>query len=350
MRRLPIFFLIDVSESMVGEPIQAVEDGMAHIIKELKSDPYALETVYVSVIVFAGQPKTLVPLQDIISFYPPKFPIGGGTSFGSGLGHLMMELRRNIVKNTSEVKGDWKPIIFLFTDGVPTDETAGVIREWQTNWKRSANMVAVAFGRGTDLSVLKELTEDVLLFNNTTNQSYKRFFKWVTDSIKTSSMSVENNGTGFDLSKLPEESLAKLDQAQQLPVLPKEDNNYAVFTGKCSRSKRPYLIKYGREFGEEYVGGLPITTSEYRLMGAYPVDNGYFELSSEGYSARKISTEELRGFPTCPCCGNQYGFTMCSCGGLHCMGDETSGICPWCNQRGEYGIGSGHIDVNRGQG
>ena len=59
MRRLPIYFLIDVSESMVGDPIEQVQDGMATIIKELRTDPYALETVWVSVIAFAGQPKTI---------------------------------------------------------------------------------------------------------------------------------------------------------------------------------------------------------------------------------------------------------------------------------------------------
>lgn len=45
MRRLPIYFLIDVSESMIGEPIEQVQEGIATIIKELKSDPFALETV-----------------------------------------------------------------------------------------------------------------------------------------------------------------------------------------------------------------------------------------------------------------------------------------------------------------
>jgi uncharacterized protein YegL len=113
MRRLPIYFLIDISESMVGEPIQLVEEGLATIIQALKTDPNAIETVWVSIIVFAGQPKTLVPLQEIINFYPPKFPIGSGTSLSKGLGHLMFELRKNIVKTTVDVKGDWKPIVFL---------------------------------------------------------------------------------------------------------------------------------------------------------------------------------------------------------------------------------------------
>ena len=46
MRRLPIYFLIDVSESMVGEPIEEVQNGIRTIIQELRFDPYALETVY----------------------------------------------------------------------------------------------------------------------------------------------------------------------------------------------------------------------------------------------------------------------------------------------------------------
>lgn len=39
MRRLPVYFLIDVSESMVGEPIQQVEEGLGQIIQALKQIP-----------------------------------------------------------------------------------------------------------------------------------------------------------------------------------------------------------------------------------------------------------------------------------------------------------------------
>ena len=54
MRRLPIYFLVDVSESMVGEPIEQIQNGMRTIIQELRVDPYALETAFVSVVAFAG--------------------------------------------------------------------------------------------------------------------------------------------------------------------------------------------------------------------------------------------------------------------------------------------------------
>ncbi|MFM9986142.1 MAG: vWA domain-containing protein, partial [Flavobacteriales bacterium] len=202
MRRLPIFFLIDISESMVGEQIQLVEEGLAGIIKSLKENPYALETVHLSIIVFAGQPQTLIPLQDVITFYPPKFPVGGGTSLSNGLGHLMHEMRKSIIKTTSEQKGDWKPIVFLFTDGVPTDDTTAAINEWRANWAKQANMVAISFGEETDLSLLRQLTDNVFLFKNSSVADYKKFFEWVTASIAMSSLSVDSGSTGFELAKV----------------------------------------------------------------------------------------------------------------------------------------------------
>lgn len=350
MRRLPIYFLIDISESMVGEPIQQVEEGLATIIQALKTDPHALETVYVSIIVFAGQPKTLVPLQEIVSFYPPKFPIGSGTSLSKGLGHLMYELRNNIVKTTYEVKGDWKPIVFLFTDGVPTDDTQAAINEWKSNWQRTANLIAVSFGNETDTKLLGQLTENVLHFKNTNVQSYKEFFKWVTDSIKTSSISVENNSSGFELAKLDGETLSKIDLTKEEPNKQYVDDNYVVLSGKCQNTKRPYLMKYRKNIAPSMYAGIELASKNYKLVGAYQVDNNYFELADTSNFNIKVNTEELFGAPTCPCCGNQIAFAVCVCEKIHCIGDEQISTCPWCNNQGSYGYGEGGFDVNRTQG
>ncbi|AXB56687.1 TerY-C metal binding domain-containing protein [Flavobacterium fluviale] len=350
MRRLPIYFLIDISESMVGEPIQQVEEGLATIIQALKTDPHALETVYVSIIVFAGQPKTLVPLQEIVSFYPPKFPIGSGTSLSKGLGHLMYELRSNIVKTTYEVKGDWKPIVFLFTDGVPTDDTQAAISEWKNNWQRTANLIAVSFGNETDTKLLGQLTENVLHFKNTNVQSYKEFFKWVTDSIKTSSISVENNSSGFELAKLDGETISKIDLTKEEPNKQYVDDNYVVLSGKCQNTKRPYLMKYRKNIAPSIYAGIELASKNYKLVGAYQVDNNYFELADNSNFNNKVNTEELFGAPTCPCCGNQIAFAVCVCQKIHCIGDEQISTCPWCNNQGSYGYGEGGFDVNRTQG
>lgn len=347
MRRLPIFFLIDVSESMVGEQMQAVEDGIATIIKAIKTDPYAIETVWVSIIVFAGQARTLVPLQEVVNFYPPKFPIGGGTSLSRGLGHLMFELRKNIVKNTMERKGDWKPIIFLFTDGVPTDDTRSAITEWKNNWQSSANMVAVSFGDGGDATILKELTENVLHFKNSTEDDYKKFFKWITESIKASSISIESSKLGFELAEIDNIVVSKLDSTT-LSSKQSSDPNFVVLAAKCQNTKKPYLIKYKKVLRKAGFEDIDLQTVSYKLVANFQVDPIYFELSDKSASTIKVNTEELDGGASCPCCGNTYSLALCQCQQIHCIGSEEISTCPWCGTKGTYS--AGNFDVNRTQG
>ncbi|MBL0237903.1 MAG: VWA domain-containing protein [Saprospiraceae bacterium] len=350
MRRLPIYFLIDISESMVGDQIQQVEEGMATIIKAIKQDPYAIETVWISIIVFAGQAKTLVPLQEVVSFYPPRFPIGSGTSLSKGLGHLMFELRKNIVKTTMETKGDWKPIVFLFTDGTPTDDTTIAINEWKLNWQRTANLIAISFGDNANINLLGQLTENVLMFNNSNPDDYTKFFKWVTDSIKTSSISVENNQSGFEMAKLDGETISKIDLTKNQTPQQLVDDNFVVLAAKCQNTKRPYLMKYRKILTPSNLGGLDFQTKAYRLVGGFQVDNTYAELSDESNTYFKVNSDELIGAPSCPCCGNQFGFAMCRCEKIHCIGDEEVSICPWCGNQGTYASGEGGFDVNRTQG
>jgi len=349
MRRLPIYFLIDVSESMVGEPIDLMQEGMGNIIRELRTDPYALETVWISVIAFAGQAKTIAPLQEVAMFYPPKFPVGSGTSLCSGLGHLMYEMKKNIVPTTIEQKGDWKPIVFLFTDGVPTDSASdlkAVISEWKKKWQNAAHMIVVSFGKHTDAHLLSELTENVLYFDNTDASAYAQFFKWVSSSIKTGSVNVENNATEFELGQL-NDSISKIDLSKKggQPVV---DDNFVVLAAKCQNTKQPYLIKYRKNVFENDDGDIAL---EYRLVGAFRVDNTYFEMSDEKAVELKINTDKLIGAPTCPCCGNQYGFAYDgSCDKIHCIGSEKISTCPWCGNKSHYDSGDDGFDVHRTRG
>ena len=163
MRRLPVYFLVDVSESMVGEPIQQVENGMRQIVQELRTDPYALETAFISVIAFAGKAKSLSPLTELYKFYPPTFPIGGGTSLGAALDFLMDDIDRNVVKTTEERKGDWKPIIFLFTDGTPTDNPSAAFARWNNKYRRKANLVAISIGNNVNTQLLGQISDNVLV-------------------------------------------------------------------------------------------------------------------------------------------------------------------------------------------
>lgn len=75
MRRLPIFLVIDVSESMAGDHLRHMQEGISRLLTTLRSDPYALETVYLSVIAFAGVARTLAPLVELFSFIHRVYPL-----------------------------------------------------------------------------------------------------------------------------------------------------------------------------------------------------------------------------------------------------------------------------------
>ena len=146
-------------------------------------DPYALETAYVSVIAFAGKAKMMSPLQELYKFYPPKFPIGGGTSLGCALNFLMDEMDHSLQKTTIEVKGDWKPIIFLFTDGNPTDNVDNAFARWNSHYRQHCNLIVVSIGDNVNTQMMGKISDNVLRLTDTDVQSFKAFFKWVTASI-----------------------------------------------------------------------------------------------------------------------------------------------------------------------
>lgn len=347
MRRLPVYFLIDVSESMIGEPIEQVQRGMRQIIQELRMDPYALETVYVSVIVFAGKAMSLSPLTELYKFYPPIFPIGGGTSLGTAIEFLMDDFEKSIKKTTLEEKGDWKPIVFLFTDGTPTDNPTKAFEKWNTKYRKSCNLVAISIGNNVDTRVLGKITDNVLRLKDTDENSFKAFFKWITASIKTSSVSVtESANDDLKLPAVDGINLEKVDTKQACRV----DENFAVVMGKCQTTKRLYLIKYAKRVKPLDIEGLEgYNVTDFKLVGAFPIEEeSYKMLSDETLSVKNISTMELHGAPTCPCCGNQFGFVVCECGNIFCVGEDSHNKCPWCGLEGVLSQGKAEgMDINR---
>lgn len=331
MRRLPIYFLVDVSESMVGDPIEQVQNGMRTITQELRVDPYALETAFISVIVFAGKAKTLVPLTELYKFYPPTFPIGGGTSLGEGLNYLMNDLDNSVQKTTSESKGDWKPIIFLFTDGTPTDDPSGAFKRWNSNYRKHCNLVAISIGDNVDTRMLGEITDNVLLLKDTTASSFSQFFKWVTASIKATSVSVSDYSSDeLKLAPISGTGVEKADTSLKCKI----DENFVVLRAKCQTTGKAYLIKYAKRLHPFKLAGADMfNVMDFKLVGAYTIDEGsYVQLSAGKEQRNNINTSQLVGAPCCPCCGNQLGLVICECGNIFCVGEEVTSKCPWCGQ------------------
>lgn len=349
MRRLPVFFLLDCSESMIGDNLKKMEDGLHHVVRALRTDPHALETVWLSVVAFAGIARTIVPLVEVVSFYPPKLPLGSGTSLGAALRVLMAELDTSVVKTTPDRKGDWKPIVYLFTDGKPTDEIESVITEWNAKYAKKATLIAVAFGTSADLQVLRRLTETVLVFEETVANDFTKFVAWVTASVVAHSRSV---GEGIETKATPpmDESFMRLIKTAAAGAA---DEDCVVLTGRCQKLRKPYVMKYEKVSQQVATQDFAVQASHYSIAGCYPVDEDYFAWSDPRASGFKIHTDELIGMPGCPHCGNHSAFAMCSCGKLLCVNGPSEVDCPWCEKKVRFSANTGDDDgfsVGRGRG
>ena len=328
MRRLPIFLVLDVSESMAGAPLQEVEKGIDLLQKALMSDPMALETVHISIIAFAGRARVITPLTYILDFDTPKLTIGSGTNLTNALHCLMDEIDTKVKKNTPEEKGDWKPLVFFLTDGAPNDNCQAAIRQWKLKYGKYTT-VAVLMGQNADATALKSLTENVIVFKEATPESFKAFFKWVTASVQTSSKELGTKGQASD--DLAEKLRRNMDADLLAEALPTENKvDFLVLAARCQKTRKPYIMRYVRKDGSRI----------YKLDGAYPVEESYFELSEASGDAQSISAGSIDGKAApCPHCGNPILGYDHACDKYLCLhpGHLYNVKCPWCGDVSNYG-------------
>ena len=192
MRRLPVYLLLDTSGSMSGEPIEAVKNGVQIMISSLRQNPQAIETAFLSVITFDSTAQQIIPLTDLASFQMVDIKATGVTALGEALKLVAHKIDTEVQKTTSEQKGDWKPLVFIMTDGIPTDDWQSGLNEFKKS--KVAFTVACAAGSGADANILKQIRENVVSLDTADSASIGKFFQWVTASIGVSSTKVEDSG------------------------------------------------------------------------------------------------------------------------------------------------------------
>jgi len=333
MRRLPVFLILDVSDSMIGEPHRYLEAGVEALTKKLRQDPQALETVHLSIIAFAGQVKTIVPLIDLPTFYPPKLPIGAGTSLGAALEHLMAEMDKNVIPTTPTAKGDWKPVIYFLTDGKPTDKYQDAIKKWQQHYAKRCLMIVIGLGQYADLSAMAGISDEAFVYNGEQEADFARFIQWMTLSVKSQSVAVDKQSSATGCVSLEKAGgfLEKFDFNSTY-----SDQDCVVFVGRCQKFKKPYLIKYDRmptfmEMGLD-LSKMDAGQKLYHVTGCYPTDESYFDWSEDKENVNPvINVKNLVGGVGCPYCGNAYALGICKCGAVFCVGDDENAQCPWCD-------------------
>ncbi len=202
MRRLPVYLLLDVSGSMRGEPIAAVNEGVTTLIETLRMNPYALETAYISIITFNNDVQQVVPLTELYKIQSYVFDAKLGTYLGKALKFLHSKIADEVIKNTNDCKGDWKPLVFIMTDGRSGDSVQKALNVIDVN--SMGKVVVCATGKEPKLDVLRLITENVIQLTNMSSQTIMSFFIWISQSVSSNSKNLmESNCENIWMDELP---------------------------------------------------------------------------------------------------------------------------------------------------
>ncbi|MDR0355310.1 MAG: VWA domain-containing protein [Deltaproteobacteria bacterium] len=331
LRRLPVYLLLDCSESMAGPPLDAVENGVVTMLAALRKNPYAMETVHLSIITFDAKARVTVPLTEIPSITPPRLKIRPGTSLGAALNLLQESLKNDVVKTTSERKGDYRPLVFILTDGQPTDQWRPAADRLRSTSPKPANIYGIGCGDEVDFTALNQIADVCLHMRGLSTESFAQFFVWMSASVQSMSVAPEEK---VSFEKIPLQPGMELVDRANPPVL-SERGERLFFHVCCRKTKKHYLMRYRYEPAFEL----------YIAQDAIPLEDDFF--SDGALKSPAVSSEMLHGNVPCPHC-HADSWAQCGfCKHLFCIEEDFNEpflVCPLCETKltgfsgGSFGV------------
>jgi uncharacterized protein YegL len=340
-RRLPVYLLLDTSESMIGPPLRSVEEGVKLMLRTLMKNPFALETVHVSVISFAAGAQVLVPLTELQDVRLPPLSVRPGTAMGTALRLCRDSIVREVVRTTPDRKGDYRPLVFVLTDGEPTDEWRQPSAMLKGMHPRPA-ITALGCGDEAEFGCLTEIADAAVSLDDVSREGMERLFAWVSASVAVSSRAAGTQDPAehwtVNLDKTPMQDGMRLVKYGDAP--PRRARPRVFIHGTCRKTGGKYLVVYRADpNGPLYVS-----------QGTFPLPDDFY--TDGKASAAPADGSLLRGPATCPYCGND-GMVYCHvCKTSYCWDSEDSSDsyhCSGCGRTFELSS-DGSFDVPGSQG
>ena len=179
---MALVFVLDVSYSMDGPPIEQLNMGLNRFKEEVCRDKQTRDVLDVAIIRFSNNHEVVQDFVPIEYMDHVNLLAEGTTNYTEPIRealHMADERSRFYRRSGTE---PYKPWIILVTDGAPLDDITDVARE-VTEMQDAGKARFIALGVGDyDSATLKRLTDVVFRMEGT---DFTSFFDWVGKSMRS---------------------------------------------------------------------------------------------------------------------------------------------------------------------
>lgn len=215
---LPVIFLLDVSGSMYGSKILALNQAVEAMLQSFSAENAMENEIRVSVITFGNQVKLHLPFTKADEIKWIALQAYGGTPMGTAL-----RMAKDMIEDKDVIPSRaYRPAVVLVSDGQPNDSWEAPLEDFISSGRSAkCDRMALAIGRDADESVLGKFVQGSTnsLFHAENAAKLKDFFKFVTMSVTVRSKSRTPNSVptpadlGFDVSKVATNTQPKASES-----------------------------------------------------------------------------------------------------------------------------------------
>lgn len=180
--RVAVVVAVDISGSMDGAPIQALNAGLQQLKTELQQDSLASKRAEIAVVSFSSQVNVEQDFVTPDAFSPPNLVAGGSTEMGQGLIKALDVIEVRKAEYRTHGVSYYRPWIFLITDGEPTDDiTAAAQRVKDAEASKRVAFFAVGV-EGADMAKLAAISVRPPV--KLTGLNFNKMFEWLSRSLQ----------------------------------------------------------------------------------------------------------------------------------------------------------------------
>lgn len=205
-RELHVFYVLDTSGSMSGEPIAVLNGAMTETVEIVRSmaKSNADALVKIAVLEFNSGCRWLQPQgpEQLEDFIWQDLQAGGLTDMGDALKELDSKLSRN--KFLSSMTGAYLPVIIFMTDGYATDDYKKALEQIRKNkWFAQGTKIGFAVGAEADQAMIAQITGSYEAVVHTDDlELFARMLKFASITatmLCSESHTTEDGVTGADI-------------------------------------------------------------------------------------------------------------------------------------------------------